>query len=267
MQKKKTVMRQSKHSPLIKYTRSLLRKVNRAINEFSLINEGDNICVAVSGGKDSMSLLHLLIEQERFPPMNYTIGAAHVVSDYGRDVRKTQNYLAGIFEEHGIPFDFINITVTKDKDGNECAPSCFWCAWNRREALFKYCVKHGYTKLALAHHFDDVAETTLLNLVYHANLETMLPKRAFFDGKFNLIRPLFYLRERELVRLAKLAGFTTKTCDCEYAKLGKRKIMKELIRTLSKESKYLHHNLWRASKEWWEAFGDRPLHSNPREVE
>ena len=267
MTEKKKSSRQSKHTPLIKYTRSLLRKVNKAINEFHLIQEGDRVCVSVSGGKDSLSLLHLLIEQKRFFPMNFTIGAAHIVSDFDPNAGKTKKYIEKVCKSRGIPCGFADISVTTDEDGNECTPSCFWCSWNRREALFKYCAEHGFDKLALGHHFDDVAETTLLNLIYHGNLETMLPSRTFFDGKFDVIRPLFYVRERELARLAKMGGFIINTCECANAESSKRTAMKNLVRTLSKESKSLHYNLWRASKTWWEAFGDRPLHRDEKKGE
>ncbi len=91
MQKKKPVSRQSKHSPLIKHTRSILRKVNRAINEFDLISEGYHVFLAVLGGKDSLSLLHLIIEHERFFPMKYSIGAAHIVSDYDPKAREIKS--------------------------------------------------------------------------------------------------------------------------------------------------------------------------------
>ncbi len=97
MQEKKPVSRQSKHSPLIKYTRSILRKVNRAINEFDLISEGDHVCLAVSGGEDSLSLLHLIIEHEIFP-MKYSIGVAHIVSDYDPKARETKKYLKELLD-------------------------------------------------------------------------------------------------------------------------------------------------------------------------
>ncbi len=264
MQKKKNIYQQSKHSPLIKYTRSLLRKVNRALNEFDLINEGDSVCVSVSGGKDSLSLLHLLVEHKRFFPMSYNIGAVHAMSDFDPNAEETKEYLKGVFESLKINFGFVEIKVTTSENGNECEPSCFWCSWSRRQAIFKYCVEHGYNKLALGHHFDDVAETILLNLVYHAKMETMLPSRTFFDGKFDVIRPLFYVRERELVRLAEKAGFLSKTCTCERADMGKRLVMKNLVRSLSKESKYLHYNLWRTAKKWYDAFGDHPCHPEPK---
>ena len=254
---------QSKHSPLIRYTRSLLRRVNRAFNEFDLIRESDRVCVAVSGGKDSLSLLHLLIEHRRFFPAKFEIHAVHTVSDYGENTAETKDYLTHVFESFGIPYDFINITVTVDEKGNTKTPSCFWCAWRRREALFKYCIQNNCNKLAFGHHFDDVAETTLLNLVYHGTLETMLPRRSFFDGKFEVIRPLFFVRERELARLAKMAEFKTGVCVCPNDESGKRRVMKHLVRGLSSESKYLHYNLWRAAKIWHDTFGDHPLHPEP----
>ena len=260
-------MNRSKHSPLIKFTRNLLRKVNRAVNEFNLIKEGDRVLAAVSGGKDSLSLLHLLIEQERFFPVNFTIGAVHVVSDFDSNATQTKEYLKKMFESRGIPYGFVDISVTTDKKGNECKPSCFWCSWNRRVAMFKYCVEHGYNRLALGHHFDDVAETTLLNLVYHGNLETMLPRRTFFDGAFDVIRPLFYVRERETVRLADMAGFLTNTCTCDHTDTGKRLYMKNLVSELSRESRLLHYNLWRAAKAWYDAFGDHPLHRDEKKAE
>jgi len=251
----------------MKYTRSLLRKVNKAIDEFQLINDGDRVCVSLSGGKDSLSLLYLLIEHKRFFPKKYSIEAVHVVSDFVPNDGEIKEYLKVTCNSWGVPCGFTEISIMTGENGMRSEPSCFWCSWNRREALFKYCVAHNINKLALGHHFDDVAETALLNIVFHAKAETMYPCRSFFDGKFDLIRPLFYLRERETVRLAKMAGFLTKTCTCKHAENGKRQLMKDTIRNLSKESRYLHHNLWRVSRKWLEAFGTKPLHPELRKDE
>ncbi|MBN1783741.1 MAG: tRNA 2-thiocytidine biosynthesis protein TtcA [Alphaproteobacteria bacterium] len=267
MENQKQQTKNYRYSPLTRYTRNLLKKVNRGIDAFNLISENDRVCVAVSGGKDSLSLLHLLLEHIRFYTLNYTVSAVHVVSDFEPQALETKAYLTGIFESLNIPYGFIDISVTTGKDGNKTDPSCFWCAWKRRQALFRYCVDQGYNKLALAHHSDDIAETTLLNLVYHGNLDTMLPKRTFFDGKFDLIRPLFYVRERELARFTDMAGFKTTSCVCPNADDSKRTFMKKMIRELYGESRQLHANLWRAARQWWEAFGEHPLHPNPRDNE
>jgi tRNA 2-thiocytidine biosynthesis protein TtcA len=259
-----TPRKQSKHTPLIKYTRNILRKVNTAVNEFGLIADGDRVCVALSGGKDSLSLLHLLIEHSRFFPFRYEIAAAFVRSDADPRADETEAYLTGICRDRGIPFEILPITVALDEHGEKKAPTCFWCSWNRRQALFDHCIERGYTRLALGHHSDDVAETTLMNLLYHGNLETMLPRRAFFDGRFDLIRPLFYVREKDTAQIARLAGFDAHTCTCGLADESKRRVMKDAVRALKKDAKYLHQNLWKASRVWWETFGDRPLHPEPR---
>lgn len=265
MSEPKKIPKQSKHSPLIKRTRSLLRRVNEAVNEYGLIADGDRVLIALSGGKDSLSLLHLLREHKRFFPFKYTLNAVHVVSDFAENACETKNYLAEVCEAHGIPLGFTEIHVTTDKKGNPCDPSCFWCSWNRRQSLFEYCADNGFTRLALGHHTDDMAETTLMNLAYHGNIETMLPRRSFFDGTFDVIRPLFYIRERQIVDLAKAAGFLSKTCTCEFDKISKRRVMKDFVRQLSKEAKYLHRNIWRASRKWHDTFPDRPTHPKPKE--
>ncbi|MHB9029279.1 MAG: tRNA lysidine(34) synthetase [Candidatus Latescibacterota bacterium] len=256
--------RQYRYSPLTRYARNLLKKVNRVLNEYKFLSDEDRVCVAVSGGKDSLSLLHLLLEHRRFYNGKHSIGAVHVVSDFAPNAQETRDYIASLCSSLDVPCDFPEISVTTGKDGQPCAPSCFWCAWRRRQTLFDYTVRQGYTRLALGHHSDDVAETTLLNLIYHGTLETMLPGRDFFDNKFKLIRPLFYVREKDLVQYAKLAGFETSTCVCPNADLSKRKRMKEIVRELKHESKLLHENLWRAARLWWEAYGDHPLHKEKK---
>lgn len=253
-----------RYSPLTRYRRFLIRKINRAFKEFGLIEGGDSVCVAVSGGKDSLSLLHLLLEHKRFYPGDFSISAVHVVSDFNTVAEEIKEYLRDMFESLGIEYGFTEISVTQDRNGNNSEPGCFWCAWKRREALFRYCVENGFNKLAFGHHSDDVAETTLLNLVYHGTLETILPRRTFFDGAFDVIRPLFYIREKELVRYAEMAGFRTTSCSCPKEDTGKRQVMKKLLRSLSKESRHLNANLWGAAKAWYEAFGDRKLHKEDR---
>jgi len=254
-----------RYSPLTRYGRFLIRKINKAFKEFDLISPGDNVCVSVSGGKDSLSLLHLLLEHKRFYPSDFTVSAVHVVSDHNPEAGRLRDYLEAMFERLNIGYGFVEMEITKDIEGNDAEPSCFWCAWKRRETVFRYCVENGMNKLAFGHHADDVAETTLLNLVFHGTLDTILPKRTFFGGAFDVIRPLFYIREKELVRYAEMAGFETTSCSCPNEDLGKRRVMKRLVRDLTKESRQLHANFWRAARIWHETIGDRKLHTTPRE--
>jgi tRNA 2-thiocytidine biosynthesis protein TtcA len=215
-----------------KYGRFLLKKINRVFTEYPMIRGGDRVCVAVSGGKDSLSLLWLLHEHRRMYNEKYEIAAAHVVSDLSPGEAETHLYLEKLFSETGIPCEFIPVSITLSKEGNPNSPSCFWCAWNRRRALFKHCDRHGFNKLAFGHHADDVAETTLLNLIYHGNLETMLPAREFFDGRFSVIRPMFHVYEKELLRYSGMAGFKTSSCVCPNSDTSKRKMAKNLVAEL-----------------------------------
>ncbi len=261
MEHRKIDTRQYRYSPLTRYSRNLLKKVNRVLDEYKFLTDEDRVCVAVSGGKDSLSLLHLLLEHRRFYNGKYAVGAVHVVSDFAPNASEIRDYIASFCDSLGVPCAFPEMSVTTDREGNPADPSCFWCAWKRRSTLFEHTVANGYTKLALGHHADDVAETTLLNLIYHGTLETMLPGRIFFDGKFMLIRPLFYVKEKDLAQYSRMAGFRTSTCICPNADTSKRKRMKDFVRELKGESKLLHENLWRAARLWWNAFGDHPLHS------
>ena len=251
----------SRWSPLSRHGRNLLKKMNKTVRSHNLFDDGDRICVAVSGGKDSLTLLHLMLEYRRFYPIDFTVDAVHVVSDFNPHAAEIREYLESMFRSLGIGYALIDVEVTVGKDGKRCDPSCFWCSWKRREVLFRHTADNGFSKLALGHHFDDVAETTLLNLIYHGSLETILPTRQFFEGAFDLIRPLFHIREREMVRYAALAGFESTRCVCPFNDLGKRQVMKRFLRDLSKESKLLHSNLWGAAWKWHEAFGDEPLHT------
>ena len=256
--------RDYRYSPLTRLGRNLLRKVNKAVKEFGLFTNDDRMCVAVSGGKDSLSLLWLMLEHKRFYAGKFPLEAVHVVSDFAPDAIHVRDYIDRLLKEAGVPCTFIEISVTTDEHGKPATPSCFHCSWKRREAIFRHCAQNGFNRLALAHHADDVAETTLMNLLYHGSLETMLPRRSFFDGKFDLIRPLFYIREREMVRYAKMAGFETVGCTCPNAKTSKRKMAKQLVQYLSSESKMVHANFWRAARIWHDAVGDLPCHKKPK---
>jgi tRNA 2-thiocytidine biosynthesis protein TtcA len=241
-------------------TKNLVKVVNRAIDSYSLIRNGDRVCVALSGGKDSLALLYLLKEHQRKYPWDYTIGAVHVVSDFGGEY--AQQARQNAFEHCRlleIPLEIRNITVTEAKDGSYAEPSCFWCSWKRREALFTHCADEGYNRLAFGHHADDVAETSLLNLFYHGTLETMYPIRTFFDGVFDVIRPLFFVRERETADFASANDFLHAACTCMHAASGKRARMKKFITDIRKDAHQLHANIWNASEAWWRHIGDTHL--------
>ncbi|MGD2143891.1 MAG: tRNA 2-thiocytidine(32) synthetase TtcA, partial [Anaerolineae bacterium] len=162
----------------------LLKEVTRAIGEFELIDDGDQVAVAVSGGKDSRTMLDLLLRHRRNVPYDYELLALHVTGTEAGlpDLRPE---LEPWFRDLGVDYRFVPMALPPD----EPLPlDCFRCSWNRRKALFTASVDLGCKKLAFGHHADDAAVTTLMNLMFNGRLETIEPCVGFFDGAVTVIR-------------------------------------------------------------------------------
>jgi tRNA 2-thiocytidine biosynthesis protein TtcA len=222
----------------------LLKPIARACKEFDLLAEGDRVAVAISGGKDSRALLDLLLRYRTRVPFSYELIALHIVgiSAGFPDLRPD---LEPWFRELGIEYHFAPLELPPE----EPLPlDCHRCSWNRRKALFTAAVELGCNKLAFGHHADDAAATTLLNLMYGGRLETMLPRRDFFDEQVTVIRPLIYVPEKELARHAKAAGFPDLPPLCPQGLTSERAQMKALLQHFGRDQKQIRHNLWRAAR-------------------
>jgi len=221
----------------------LVKEVTRAVGEFGLIEDGDRVAVAVSGGKDSRSLLDLLMRHRRKVPIHYDLVALHVVGTEAGlpDLRpELQPWLV----ELGIDYRFVPLKLPPD----EPLPlDCFRCSWNRRKALFTASVDAGCDTLAFGHHADDAAVTTLMSLMFNGRLETMEPRVAFFEGAVTVIRPLILLPEKELVRYAKAAGYPDRP-PCPQGKESKRAEIEAFLRRFGPEQEQIRTNLWRAAR-------------------
>lgn len=218
----------------------LLKKVNQAVRDHDMIQDGDRIAVAVSGGKDSLGLLRLLRARQSSAPEQFQLVALHV----RRDEQQRTPVILGALEAHlrqeGVEHHFLDMELADD----EPLPlSCFRCSWHRRKALFQAAHNLGCSKLAFGHHADDVAHTTLLNLFYHGRLETMHARVSFFDGTIILIRPLVYVPEKELVRFARACGFPAAPGCCEQGANSARQKMRELLRSVERDIPRAKRNL------------------------
>lgn len=231
----------------------LLKKVNKAIRDHQLIDEGDRVAVAVSGGKDSLGLLRLLRERQRSARECYELVALHVQDQAlpGGDHNQAtveRWLLHEVGEVHLLEMD-----VGQD----EPLPlNCFRCSWHRRKALFQAAHRLGCRKLALGHHADDAAETALLNLFYHGRLETMEPRVSFFDGQIIVIRPLIHVPEKEMVRFARTCGFPTDLGCCPRGASSQRQRMKELLRAVERDMPRAKINLLRAAERYRASVSD-----------
>ena len=217
----------------------LLKNLNRAVREFSMIASGDRVAVAVSGGKDSGSLLHLLLARQRTATERYQIVALHAQMQPAglADMRPAlEPWLA----QMGVEVAFAPLDVPPDE---ELPLDCRRCAWLRRKTLFQLAHAMGCNKLALAHHADDAAETTLLSLLYSGRLETLAPRREYFDGAITLIRPLIYVEERRLVQLARALELPPDRSACPRARTSQRAWVKRWLAEAGPDLRQIRTNL------------------------
>lgn len=225
--------------------RYLLKPVNRAVRDFDLIEDGDRVAVGVSGGKDSRTLLDLLVQGVDIPG-TYAVVAVHIEgSAVGLPDRTSA--LVPWFRRLGVEHEVTPLEVPEDEP---LPMDCFRCAWNRRKALFFAADRHGCNKVAFGHHADDAAVTTLLSLMYKGKLETMAPCLNFFDGRFRVIRPLIYVPEREITRYARAQGWTTPPeAACPQGETSRRVRIARFLATFSRrEREQIRANLWRAAQ-------------------
>jgi tRNA 2-thiocytidine biosynthesis protein TtcA len=224
----------------------LIRRINKANRDFNLIADGDRIAVAVSGGKDSLTMLELLHRRRRSVPTAYTLVPVHILTDLACADDSHRAWLEQYLESLEVQYASREITVVDGDGEHHREPDCFWCAWNRRKAIFQAAHGLGCNKVAFGHHADDIAQTTLLNLFYHGRLETMEPKVEFFGGLLTVIRPLAYVPEKEILRFARAMGFPPQRVTCPRAATSHRAKMAQLLRQIEETCPQVKRNLFRA---------------------
>lgn len=215
-------------------------KIGKAIKDYDLIEDGDRILVGVSGGKDSLTLLKLLKERQRWSPAKFEILAAHIESNLKCGIGMPKKLLIKIFKDMGVKYVFKKMTLReKDKKAG-----CFWCSWNRRKNIFQAAHDMGCNKVALGHHKDDIIETTLLNLFFLGEISTMNPRQELFKGKIIIIRPLCYVEERTIRQYAKECGFIVKPCASKKPRDLNRVYLKAFIKDVEKRCPAVKTNIF-----------------------
>jgi len=235
---------------IIKTYRSILwRPFVRAVQEFLLVSNGDSIAVCVSGGKDSLLLAKLMQELKNHSD---TVFSLRFIAMNPGFADQNLTALKNNCEHLGIPLEIFdsNIFAAAKKIGGD--NPCYMCARMRRGFLYSTAQKLGCNKIALGHHFDDVIETTLLNLLYASNFSTMLPKLKSqnFPG-IELIRPMVYIKEASILKYTKNAGINPMDCGCTIgcrSTPSKRREIKSLIASLKAIHKDVDKSIFTSAK-------------------
>lgn len=222
----------------------ILSHMRKAIEEYNMIDEGDKIAVCLSGGKDSITMLHAFKALKRFYPKNFEIIAVSV--DPGFEFFNTE-FLQKICDDLEIPL-FVEKSNAKEivfdirKEKNPCS----LCANLRRGVINSIAIREGCNKIALGHNQDDVLETFLLNLLYTGNIGTFSPMSYMDRSKITLIRPLIYTPEKEARRFVKKNNLEVMKKVCPMDGTSKREDMKQLIFSLTKNIPMIRANLFGA---------------------
>jgi tRNA 2-thiocytidine biosynthesis protein TtcA len=218
--------------------------VGKAIHRYGLIEDGDRILVGVSGGKDSLTLLHLLKERLRRVPITYELIPVHIDLGFGSE---RAEILKNFFEKGGLSYhiEFTDIGRRANSPENRENP-CFLCSWERRKRLFHLGHRLKCNKIALGHHKDDIIETLLLNIFYSGEISTMLPLQSLFKGKMKIIRPLSLLEEKKIIRFAKEMDLPFGPSGCPSSGRTKRREVKEIVESLSRKNHRVKGNIFRS---------------------
>ena len=236
-----------------KFRKPIWRRFTKAIREYELVQDGDKIAVCISGGKDSMLMAKLFQELSRHGKKNFEVVFLVMNPGYNeinyqtiKDNAKILNVPITVFES-----DIFNIVASEEQS------PCYLCARMRRGYLYSKAKELGCNKIALGHHYDDVIETILMGMLYGAQVQTMMPKlhSTNFEG-MELIRPLYLIREADIIHWANYNDLHFIQCACRFTehcascggteKGSKRAEIKELIHELAQKDPVIVYNIFRS---------------------
>ncbi len=219
-----------------KLQKKLRRQVGNAIVDYGMIEDGDKVMVCVSGGKDSYTLLDVLMSLKLNAPINFDLVAVNLDQ---KQPGFPEDVLPGYFESIGIDFEILeedtySIVQALTPEGKTTCPVC---SRMRRGILYSHAKKIGADKIALGHHLDDVVETLFLNLFHGGRLKAMPPKLRSDDGANMVIRPLYYCRERDIERFAENRNYPIIPCNlCGSQENLQRQMIKAMLIAWDRET-------------------------------
>ena len=235
-----------------KYRKDIWSKFIKAIQDYKLINENDNIMVCISGGKDSYLMAKCIQELKRHGKIHFD--AHYVVMNPGYS-EYHKNQIIENAEILNIPIEMFESDIFDAVDNMDTKSPCYMCAKMRRGYLYSKAKELGCNKIALGHHLDDVIETTLLSMFYGSEIKTMMPKLHSdnFEG-LELIRPMYLIKENDIISWKNSNELTFINCACKFTEKishaednsSKRKEIKEIINNLRKVNPNVDYNIFKS---------------------
>ncbi len=213
---------------------SLIRK---ACYDFELLQDVSSICVALSGGKDSLTLLFMLAAIKGRGFIDFALSAAHVSGEFSCGASMQENYLKQVCKELKIPLVIKHATQKLEQ------LECYSCSRERRKLIFAAAKELGATTIAFGHHQDDHVQTLLLNLFHKGEFEGNMPKVLMHRYGVTIIRPLIYVAEADVISFAMAYEFARVTCQCPVGQFSKRKKVEEHLKKIEKDFPHLRTNL------------------------
>jgi tRNA 2-thiocytidine biosynthesis protein TtcA len=224
-----------------KIDKTIYKIIGKTIFKYKMIEPDDRILVAVSGGKDSITMLYDLAERQRSFPIKFGIEAIHIQTDFCTCCDK--NELAKKIEALGVKYHVVDVAIVKRvKPGRTM--NCYWCSMQRRMELLEFARNNGFNKIALGHHLDDIIETLLMNMCYKGQMSAMLPVLQYDKYPIKIIRPLAEVREDLIVKFVEEKSIKGLPCNCPYNSNSKRKEIKKSLECFVKGNDAIKYNIY-----------------------
>lgn len=221
----------------------IISRFQKALTQYHLIDDGDKILIALSGGKDSLCLLELLGKRMKIRKPSFTVEAVHVRME-NIQYESDTSYLEQFASNAGVP---LHIVTTKfEETENSRKPACFLCSWHRRKQIFNLAQELGCNKIALGHHMDDILHTALMNQFFQGHFSTMPARLKMKKMPLTIIRPLCLEIEADIKQFAEQRGYEKQLKLCPYEKASHRAEMKKLFEQVEQSNPDARYSMWNA---------------------